>query len=63
MKKGKKILACLLAVGMLIGFSACGSKDDSANGEKTYIIATDTTFAPFEFTDENNNFTVSMLKY
>lgn len=55
MKKGKKLLACLLVVGMLIGFTACGSSDDSANGEKTYIIATDTTFAPFEFTDENGD--------
>jgi len=56
----KKILSIalilLLAVGMLAG---CGSKADSsaddqsaADQTKTYAIATDTTFAPFEFQNE-----------
>lgn len=56
----KKILSValilLLAVGMLAG---CGSKADNSAGDqsaadqtKTYAIATDTTFAPFEFQNE-----------
>ncbi|WP_294465457.1 transporter substrate-binding domain-containing protein [uncultured Anaerofustis sp.] len=56
MKKGKRILACILAVGLIIGLAGCGSKSDSKGGDKSYIIATDTTFAPFEFTDDKNNF-------
>ncbi|WP_290771001.1 transporter substrate-binding domain-containing protein [Anaerofustis sp.] len=57
MKKGKRILACVLALGLVLGFAGCGAKDDAGSGEKTYIIATDTAFAPFEFTDEEDNFT------
>lgn len=50
----------------LLGLAACGGNNnadsddansaaDDASG-KTYIVATDTTFAPFEFTDENGDF-------
>ncbi|MDR2654854.1 MAG: transporter substrate-binding domain-containing protein [Oscillospiraceae bacterium] len=38
---------CLLAA------NSCASADKSG---KTYIIATDTTFAPFEFQDSSNNY-------
>jgi len=55
MKKGKRILACLLTLGLIIGLAGCGSKNEGSSD--SYIIATDTTFAPFEFTDKDNNFT------
>lgn len=47
----KKILA-LAAVFVLVFtfFSGCGSKD------KKYVIATDTTFAPFEYTNDKDEF-------
>lgn len=54
MKNLKKVLALALAATMiLVVFAGCSSKKD---GEKEYQIATDTTFAPFEFTDESGNF-------
>lgn len=51
----------------VLGLAACGGSSDtttqSGSGStatdtaaKTYLIATDTTFAPFEYTDEDNNF-------
>ncbi len=51
----KKITAMTLTMMMAFSFAACGGgeeapADDAA--EKTYIIATDTTFAPFEFQNE-----------
>ena len=36
--------------------SSSSSTASSGDGDKTYVIATDTTFAPFEFTDDSNNF-------
>lgn len=60
----KKFLSVTLAAAMVLSLAACGSSssneaDSTAAGgaeDKTYVIATDTVFAPFEFTDENNNF-------
>lgn len=69
MKKSLALLLCtILATGMLIG---CGSSE-SANTEtpantessaaeetkadKTWVVATDTVFKPFEYTNENNEF-------
>ncbi len=51
MKKFAKI-ACVAAMGALLvmGLSACGNdSSSSSSSSKTYKIATDTTFAPFEF--------------
>lgn len=45
MKTMKKLLAVTLALVMCASLAACGAKS------KKYIIATDTTFAPFEFED------------
>lgn len=45
-----------------MGLVGCGGSSDAAadsgeaSSDKTYIVATDTTFAPFEFTDESGNF-------
>ena len=47
------LLGALLVVGM--GSAVFAAPDARAQGE-TYVIATDTTFAPFEFQDENGNF-------
>ena len=59
----KKFLSVTLAAAMVLSLAACGSSSsneaDSTAGaaeDKTYVIATDTVFAPFEFTDEENNF-------
>lgn len=64
MKLVQKISAALLAGTMLLSLAACGAKapadaSSAASGAqtsgKTYIIATDTTFAPFEFEDASGN--------
>lgn len=41
-----------------LGLVACGASTDSDadSGEKTYKIATDTAFAPFEYADENGTY-------
>jgi len=61
----KKIaIACavVLAASMLV-LSACTGNSDNGGGAgtgtasgKTYVIATDTTFAPFEFQDAQGNY-------
>ncbi|MGN1231473.1 MAG: transporter substrate-binding domain-containing protein [Anaerotignum sp.] len=54
----KKFAAMTLALTMAFSFAACGgsqeapAEEDAAAEGKTYIIATDTTFAPFEFQNE-----------
>jgi len=59
MKRLVSLLITVLLVGML--FVGCGTKTtntkdgDAANaGGKTWVIATDTVFKPFEFTNEKN---------
>lgn len=58
MKKGMKIaLVTAMVLGAVLAFTACGSSssssDSSSSGSgKTYKIATDTTFAPFEFEND-----------
>ena len=71
MKSIKKLLALTLACAAAASLAACGSSapkqtassgasgDASAAGTdagKTYLIATDTTFAPFEFQNESGEF-------
>ena len=48
-------MVLLLALGMLAG---CGAKDQAAQEEETkvYAIATDTTFAPFEFQNDAGDY-------
>lgn len=63
----KKLLAMLLVGGMTAAMlSGCGASGngDAASGsngggsasDKTWVIATDTVFRPFEYTDESGNF-------
>lgn len=58
----KKFLALLLAGAMTLSMAACGSGTDAtADGDAAastnkYVIATDTAFPPFEFTDASGNF-------
>ena len=54
MKKGLKFgLVIAMALAMVMAFTACGSGNSSSgSSDKKYIIATDTTFAPFEFEDK-----------
>ena len=56
----KKTLALVLSAVMALGLTACGNNDatssDAATSDKTWIIATDTSFKPFEYTDDAGNF-------
>ncbi len=49
----KKLLVLSLAAVMGLSLAACGSKSDDSSEEKTYKIASDTTFAPFEFENKD----------
>lgn len=52
----KKIISVLLCMTMAAAMLAgCGKKEEAADGSKTYLIGTDTTFAPFEYEDENGD--------
>ena len=49
----KKVILIVLCLAMVLCvFSGCGKKEE----EKVWIIATDTVFKPFEYTDANGNF-------
>lgn len=50
MKKAILLILCLTMV--ICVFTGCGKKDD----DQTWVIATDTVFKPFEYTDSNGNF-------
>ena len=53
----KKTLAAVLAAVMAFGaFTACTKKNEEENNEeKTYVIYSDNSFAPFEYLDESTN--------
>lgn len=57
----KKLLALLVMATMVFALAGCGD-DSSTNsntgdtGEKVWVVATDTVFIPFEYTDSNGNF-------
>ncbi len=50
----KRLLAGVLAMVMVMSLAGCGGA--SNGGGKKWIIATDTSFKPFEYTDNNGNF-------
>ena len=64
--KLRQIGAALTGVMLAASLVACGggqsqssgsaSSGSGSSGAKTYTIATDTTFAPFEFADESNSY-------
>ncbi|MBR4529908.1 MAG: transporter substrate-binding domain-containing protein [Lachnospiraceae bacterium] len=51
----KRVLAVVLAAAMVLGIAGCGSAAGNAGGKK-WIVATDTSFKPFEYTDASGNF-------
>ncbi|MBR3225526.1 MAG: transporter substrate-binding domain-containing protein [Atopobiaceae bacterium] len=54
---GALLAASLVACGGSQNSQSTGSSSDSSNGAaKTYTIATDTAFAPFEFADATNTY-------
>ncbi len=58
MKKTIKILSLALAIALLaLCFVGCGNVSTSSDGDKkVWVIATDTVFKPFEYTDAKGNF-------
>ena len=64
----KKALSLLMAATLALGLAACGgntstdanndaANDSNASGDgKTWVIASDTVFKPFEYTDASGNF-------
>ena len=56
----KKIMAALLSVAMVAALVGCGSaapaKSDASASDKVWQIATDTSFKPFEYTNDNGEF-------
>ncbi|MDR0786233.1 MAG: transporter substrate-binding domain-containing protein [Treponema sp.] len=52
----KFVVSMLIAALTAATVFAVGNKDTAKPGEKVYIIATDTTFAPFEFQDANGKY-------
>ena len=51
--KMKKFGAIVLAGLMAVSLVGCGGNSSSKNEEKTYIIATDKTYPPFEMEDDS----------
>lgn len=51
----KKLVTLLLAAAMCVGVSSCGAKQEENKEEKTYVIYSDNSFAPFEFLDTESN--------
>lgn len=56
MKRWKKALLLTMSLAMLAGVATgCGGQDKKDTGKK-WVIATDTVFKPFEYTDASGNF-------
>ncbi|MDE5718394.1 MAG: transporter substrate-binding domain-containing protein [Lachnospiraceae bacterium] len=51
----KKLLAMILIGCMALGVAACGGSG-SGKSDKVWVVATDTVFRPFEFTNEKGEF-------
>ena len=59
----KKFFALCLAAVMVLSLAACGSNEKSQETQETqaasakkWVVATDTVFKPFEYTDASGNF-------
>lgn len=53
-----KILKTLLILVLMMVVISCGKKEGTGakTGKKKYVVATDTSFPPFEFKDSNNEY-------
>lgn len=67
MKMTRRLAALLMAAMCATGLTACGGQGTNTNqntntaqptdtADKTWIVATDTVFKPFEYTDANGDF-------
>ncbi len=56
MKKTKVFITILAVLMLVLTFTACSGSNSNTTDDKVYTIATDTTFAPFEFEDSSGNF-------
>ena len=52
----KKTLLFALILLLAAGICFAGGNKEKASGEKVWIVATDTVFRPFEYTNEKNEF-------
>ena len=52
----KKILLFAMILLLVAGMCFAGGNKEKASGEKVWIVATDTVFRPFEYTNEKNEF-------
>ena len=53
----KRIIAILAVLVLTLSLAGCGAKSGkAASSDKTWIIATDTAFKPFEYRDDKDNF-------
>ena len=52
----KKVLMIALILFVAAGICFAGGNKEKASGEKVWIIATDTVFRPFEYTNDKNEF-------
>ena len=57
-KRLGKVVSLVLCLALTMTmFTACGSKESGSDAsKKEYVIATDTAFAPFEFTNDKSQF-------
>ncbi len=65
----KKLLVVLLTLAMVFSLAACGGNDKATTPEPeettVYIVGTEPTFPPFEFSDEDGNivgFDIDLIK-
>lgn len=65
----KKLVVLLLAFVMVFSLAACNNAEDSVEDggqAKVYVVGTEPTFPPFEFTDENTGeitgFDIDLIK-
>ena len=70
----KKLLAAFLCLAMAFSLAACGDSDDAGKDstkkkdhnkddgqeKEVYQVATDTTFAPFEFENDESDMVASI---
>ncbi|MCF0130926.1 MAG: transporter substrate-binding domain-containing protein [Pseudobutyrivibrio sp.] len=52
----KKVFALALVAAMTLSMVACGAKKEASSDAPHYVIATDTAFRPFEYTNAEGKF-------